>query len=157
VTSAGRGEVFAVADHSNLYLVINNRKPIQNFYSEQLPLYGLTAPSWHSTSRPESSAGSRRSNLRICCWIESESPRFSSFQAASTKTRGRLSFSSLHLVVIDKISGTRLLDEKSGTQPGLRSITVNASDRFIELRSNSERVRLYPVDKQASAGQSGGQ
>ena len=71
--------------------------------------------------------------------------------------KGRLNFWSLHLLAIDKLTGAKLLDEKSAAQPGFRSVNVNASDRYVELRSYNERVRLYPVEKSASAGQSGGQ
>jgi hypothetical protein len=63
---------------------------------------------------------------------------------------------SLHLIAIDKLAGAKLLDEKAISQPGFRSVTVSAADRYVELRSYSERLRLHPADKPASAGQSGG-
>jgi outer membrane protein assembly factor BamB/tetratricopeptide (TPR) repeat protein len=153
---AGRSEVFAVADQTALYLVINNQQMRQNFYSEQLPFVRVNG----SVLAFDLQAGKQRWKQPVQAQnllVERMgiSP-FLIFSSRKYETRGKFSFSSLHLVVIDKISGTKLLDEKSGAQPGLRSITVNASDRFVELRSNAERVRLYPVDKQASAGQSGG-
>jgi hypothetical protein len=78
------------------------------------------------------------------------------FASRKYEQKGRLNFWSLHLLAIDKLTGAKLLDEKSAAQPGFRSVNVNASDRFVELRSFNERVRLYPVEKSASAGQSGG-
>jgi hypothetical protein len=50
-----------------------------------------------------------------------------------------------------------LLDEKTQAQPGFRSITVSAADRYVELRSYNERVRIFPVDKSAIEGSSGGE
>ncbi|HLJ40676.1 MAG TPA: hypothetical protein VKT50_04235, partial [Candidatus Acidoferrales bacterium] len=52
---------------------------------------------------------------------------------------------SLQLLAIDKLSGTKLLDEKSSAQPGFRSINVNALERYVELRGFNDRMRLYPV------------
>ena len=63
---------------------------------------------------------------------------------------------SLQMLVLDKQTGAKLLDEKTSSQPGFRSLTISTADRYIELRSYQERVRLYPIDKSASAGQSGG-
>ena len=37
-------------------------------------------------------------------------------------------------LVLDDLSGTKLLDEKSSAQPGFRSVTVSAVDRYVELR-----------------------
>ena len=78
------------------------------------------------------------------------------FSSRKSETKGRLSVWSLQLLVIDKQTGTKLLDEKSSAQPGFRSITISTVDRYVELRSYQERVRIYPVDKSAAAGQSGG-
>ncbi len=78
------------------------------------------------------------------------------FSSRKFEQKGRLNLWSLQLMVIDKHTGAKLLDEKSTAQPGFRSLTISTVDRYIELRSYQERVRLYPVDKSASAGQSGG-
>ncbi|HEY2252469.1 MAG TPA: hypothetical protein VGH74_15455, partial [Planctomycetaceae bacterium] len=78
------------------------------------------------------------------------------FASRKHEQKGQLPLWSLQLLVIDKQTGAKLLDEKSSAQPGFRSMTISTADRYIELRSYQERVRLYPIDKSASAGQSGG-
>ena len=60
-----------------------------------------------------------------------------------------MNFWSMHLVALDKATGVRKLDEKSAQQPGFRSLTINARDRFIELRGWNDRLRLYPSEQAA--------
>jgi hypothetical protein len=151
-----RNELYALADNVNIYLIIN-KGANQNYYSEQVPFVrasGLVLAFDAVTSKQRWKQPVQTQNLML------ERLTFSPFLVFSSRRyeqKGKLHFWSLHLMAIDKLSGTKILDEKSAAQPGFRSVTVNASDRYVELRSYNERVRLYPVEKAASAGQSGGQ
>ncbi|MGE5193274.1 MAG: PQQ-binding-like beta-propeller repeat protein, partial [Deltaproteobacteria bacterium] len=150
-----RGEVYALADNVNVYLIINKGQH-QNYYSEQVPFVrasGVVMAFDAATGRQRWRQPVQGQNLML------ERLTFSPFLVFASRRyeqKGRLNFWSLHLLAIDKLTGTKLLDEKSAAQPGFRSVSVNATDRYVELRSYNERVRLYPVDKSASAGQSGG-
>jgi outer membrane protein assembly factor BamB len=148
-------EIYAFADNLSVYLVVNKGQH-QNYYSEQVPFVrtsGVLIAFDAATGRQRWKQPVQGQNLML------ERLTFSPFLVFASRKyeqKGRLNFWSLHLLAIDKLTGAKLLDEKSAAQPGFRSVNVNASDRYVELRSFNERVRLYPVEKSASAGQSGG-
>ena len=152
----GRTEVYALADNVNIYLIINKGQN-HNFYSEQVPFVrasGLVMAFESSTGKQRWKQAVHGQNLML------ERLTFSPFLIFSSRKyeqKGKVPFWSLHLVAIDKLSGARLLDRQEAAQPGFRSITVSAVDRYVELRGWNERVRLYPVEKTAEAGQSGGE
>jgi outer membrane protein assembly factor BamB len=152
----GHSDVYVLADNASIYLIVN-KGANQNYYSEQVPFVrasGLVFAFDIESGKQRWKQPVRAQNLML------ERLAFSPYLVFSSRryeSKGKLHFWSLHLLAIDKISGARLLDEKSPAQPGFRSITVSAADRYVELRSYNERVRLYPEDKPASAGQSGGQ
>ena len=151
----GRNEVYVVTDNDSLFLLINKGQN-QNYYSEQVPFVranGVLLAFDMASGKQRWRQPVTGQNLML------ERLAFSPYLVFSSRKfeqKGRLNLWSLQLLVIDKHSGTRLLDEKSSAQPGFRSITISTSDRYIELRSYQERVRIYPIDKSASAGQSGG-
>ncbi|HLJ11092.1 MAG TPA: hypothetical protein VKU82_07880, partial [Planctomycetaceae bacterium] len=151
----GRTEAYALSDSINVYLLIN-KGANQNYYSEQVPFVrasGLVMAFDPVAKRQRWKQTVQVQNLML------ERLAFSPFLVFSSRKyeqKGKVHFWSLHLLAIDKLSGAKLLDEKSAAQPGFRSVTVSAVDRFVELRSYNERVRLYPVEKSAAAGQSGG-
>lgn len=152
----GRTEVYSLADNLNVYLIIN-KGANQNYYSEGVPFVrtsGLIFALDPQTGNQRWKQAVTGQNLML------ERLTFSPFLVFASRkyeNKGKLNFWSLHLMAIDKLSGTKLLDEKSAAQPGFRSVTVSAADRYVELRSYNERVRLYPVEKSAAAGQSGGE
>jgi outer membrane protein assembly factor BamB len=156
----GRSEVYVLADNVNFYLVINvNKLQNNNYYSEQVPFLranGLVLAFDQSTGRERWKESVQSQNLML------ERLTFSPYLVFASRKyeeprKGRQQIWSLHLLVLDKLSGRKLLDEKSSAQPGFRSVTVSAADRYVELRSYNERVRLFPVDKSAIEGSSGGQ
>ena len=150
-----RTESFVVADHTSLFLLLNKGPPSSNF-SDQVPFIrasGAVLAFDLETGKQRWKQVVQQQNLLLERLTASP---FLLFSNREYKTKGRLPVWSLHLVAIDKLTGTKLLDEKTISQPGFRSVTVNAADRYVELRSYSERLRLYPADKPASAGQSGG-
>jgi hypothetical protein len=151
----GRNEIYVVADNDGLYLLINKGQN-HNYYSEQVPFVranGVLMAIDLASGKQRWKQPVQGQNLML------ERLAFSPylvFSSRKSETKGRLSVWSLQLLVIDKQSGAKLLDEKSSAQPGFRSITISTVDRYVELRSYQERVRIYPVDKSAAAGQSGG-
>jgi hypothetical protein len=152
----GRTEVYVLSDNVNVYLIINKGQN-QNYYSEQVPFVrvnGLIVAFELTSGKERWKQSVKGQNLML------ERLTFSPFLVFASRKyeqKGKLHFWSLHLVAIDKLSGTRLLDEKSAAQPGFRSVTISAVDRYVELRSYNERVRLYPAEKSAAAGASGGE
>jgi outer membrane protein assembly factor BamB len=152
----GKPEFYALSDNNHVYLLVNKGQN-QNYYSEQVPFVrasGLVMSFDSASGKLRWKQPVQAQNLML------ERMTFSPFLVFSSRKyeqKGKLNFWSLHLLAIDKYSGTKLLDEKSAAQPGFRSVTVSAAERYVELRSYNERVRLYPVEKSASAGQSGGQ
>jgi hypothetical protein len=60
----------------------------------------------------------------------------------------------MELLAIDKKSGRRLLDVPIPTNGGgFRSMNINLPDRYIELRSYNEIIRLEAVDKKTASAQ----
>jgi hypothetical protein len=156
----GRSEVYVLADNVNFYLVINvNKFQNNNYYSEQVPFLranGLVLAFDQTTGRERWKETVQSQNLML------ERLTFSPYLVFASRKyeeprKGRQQILSLHLLVLDKLSGRKLLDEKSSAQPGFRSVTVSAADRYVELRSYNERVRIFPVDKSAIEGSSGGE
>ena len=77
------------------------------------------------------------------------------FASRKYERNGRLQFSMQHIVALDKLSGAKLLDNRAAAQQGIRSVNVSLGERYIELRGFNDRIRLYPIDKSAVAGESG--
>jgi outer membrane protein assembly factor BamB len=156
----GRSEVYVLSDNVNLYIVVNaNRNQNSNYYSEQVPFLrvnGHVLALDQATGRERWKEAVQSQNLMLERLTFSPYLVFASRRYEEPK-KGRPQIVSLHMLVLDKISGAKLLDEKTQAQPGFRSITVSAADRYVELRSYNERVRIFPVDKSAIEGSSGGE
>ena len=122
---------------------------IQNYYNEQLPyvrINGTVAAFELATGQPRWKQQVLGQNLLL------ERLEFSPvllFVSRKFENKGQMNFWSMHLVALDKATGVRKLDEKSAQQPGFRSLTINARDRFIELRGWNDRLRLYPSEQAA--------
>ena len=146
-----KNELFVFADRQQLYLVVNRPGAVQNYYNEQLPyvrINGIVAAFELATGQPRWKQQVLGQNLLL------ERLEFSPvllFVSRKFENKGQLNFWSMHLVALDKKTGTRKLDEKSAQQPGFRSLTINARDRYIELRGWNDRLRLYPSDQAAIA------
>ncbi|MFN0053060.1 MAG: PQQ-binding-like beta-propeller repeat protein [Planctomycetales bacterium] len=151
----GRTELYAFADGHNVYLQINKGMN-QNFYSQEVPFLrahgALVAFDPVQGKRRWKQTVSQQSLLLE----RMESSPFLMFASRKFENKGKLQYWSLHLIAIDKLTGLKLLDEQQPSQQGFRSVQVNAADRFVELRGYNDRIRLYPVEKSASAGESGG-
>lgn len=150
----GASEQFTFADSQNVYLMVNKGMNA-NFSSEQVPSVRangllLAFDARQSKLRWKHSIAAQNLLLERLDY----SPLLV-FAARQHEQKGKLQFWSLHLVAIDKLSGAKLLDEKSASQQGFRSVSVSAAERYIELRGYNDRVRLYPIEKSAAAGESG--
>ncbi len=156
----GKSDVYALADHINVYLILNNNPGMNaNFYQypENVPyvrVNGQIMAFEAATGKQRWKHAAQGQSLML------ERMTFSPFLVFVSREleRNRNNpFGSLHLLAIDKLSGVKLLDEKSSVQPGFRSINVNANERYVELRGVNDRVRLYPVERSADPGTSGGE
>ena len=65
--------------------------------------------------------------------------------------KGPLNYWTLGVVAIDKKSGRKLLDTTVPFTNSFRSVDVNLADRYVELRSYNDRIRLIAVDRETSA------
>jgi outer membrane protein assembly factor BamB/tetratricopeptide (TPR) repeat protein len=144
-----KNELFVFTDREQVYLVVNRPGSIQNYYNEQLPyvrINGTVAAFDLATGQPRWKQQVLGQNLLL------ERLEFSPvllFVSRKFENKGQMNFWSMHLVALDKSTGVRKLDEKSAQQPGFRSLTINARDRFIELRGWNDRLRLYPSEQAA--------
>ncbi|MFN7804812.1 MAG: PQQ-binding-like beta-propeller repeat protein [Planctomycetaceae bacterium] len=145
-----KNELFVFTDREQIYLVVNRPGSIQNYYNEQLPyvrINGTVAAFELATGQPRWKQQVLGQNLLL------ERLEFSPvllFVSRKFENKGQMNFWSMHLVALDKATGVRKLDEKSAQQPGFRSLTINARDRFIELRGWNDRLRLYPTERAAA-------
>lgn len=149
----GRQEVLALADNVNVYLVIN-RAGNQNYYSEQVPFMRASGVVFAFDPRAGKLRWKQSVTGQNLVLERLDFSPFLVFAARRYEQKGKLNVWSLSVLALDKMNGAKLLDVAAPSQPGFRSVTVNAAERFVELRGYNERVRLYPVDKQATAGQS---
>lgn len=151
----GRTELFALADNQNVYLLVNKTMN-HNFWSEQVPFVRTNGqvfafdPLAAKLRWKQQVQGQNLMLERLDC------TPFLVFAAHKQEQRAKLNFFALHLVVIDKMTGNRLLDDKSASQPGFRSVTVSNAERYVELRSWNDRIRLYPVEKPKTTDEAGG-
>ena len=144
-----KNELFVFTDREQIYLVVNRPGSIQNYYNEQLPyvrINGTVAAFDLATGQARWKQQVLGQNLLL------ERLEFSPvllFVSRKFENKGQMNFWSMHLVALDKATGVRKLDEKSAQQPGFRSLTINAHDRYIELRGWNDRLRLYPSEQAA--------
>lgn len=144
-----KNELFVFTDREQVYLVVNRPGSIQNYYNEQLPyvrINGTVAAFDLATGQTRWKQQVLGQNLLL------ERLEFSPvllFVSRKFENKGQMNFWSMHLVALDKATGVRKLDEKSAQQPGFRSLTINARDRYIELRGWNDRLRLYPSEQAA--------
>ncbi|HTI50752.1 MAG TPA: PQQ-binding-like beta-propeller repeat protein, partial [Planctomycetaceae bacterium] len=117
----GNPEYYALSDNQNIYLIVN-KGTNRNFYSEQVPSVRTNGVVW--AFDPE------RGKLR---WKQAVSEQnlllerldfapWLVFASRKYEQKGKLYFWSLHLVAVDKLSGTKILDDRSPSQPGIRSV-----------------------------------
>ena len=144
-----KNELFVFTDREQIYLVVNRPGSIQNYYNEQLPYVRING----TVAAFDLASGQARWKQQVLGQnLLLERLEFSPvllFVSRKFENKGQMNFWSMHLVALDKATGVRKLDEKSAQQPGFRSLTINAHDRYIELRGWNDRLRLYPSEQAA--------
>jgi len=150
----GRNEVFAFSDNQNVYLVIN-KGTNRNYNSEQIPFVRTNGTVFAFDPAQKKLRWKQVVTAQNLILERLDHSPLVLFAARTYETQGKLRYWSLHLIAIDKLSGAKLLDDKSASQTGFRSVNISAGDRYIELRGYNDRVRLYPVEASAAAGEAG--
>jgi hypothetical protein len=56
---------------------------------------------------------------------------------------------SVHILVIDKRTGRQVLSTVDASATNFRTLELNMAERYIELRSYNQRVRLIAVSRPA--------
>ena len=69
------------------------------------------------------------------------------FIQRTLERKGNLAFWLSRLKVMSKQDGRLLAETKSTNGNGYQSFDVNMADRFVELRSYNERIRLLAVNR----------
>jgi outer membrane protein assembly factor BamB len=149
----GRQEAYVLADNLNVYLLIN-RSGQQNYYSEQVPFVRINGMVLAFDPRADKLRWKQAVTSQNLVLERLDFSPFLVFATRKYERKGAVHVWSLSLLALDKQNGARLIDVSAPSQPGFRSVTVNAAERFVELRGYNERVRLYPIEERAAAGQS---
>lgn len=148
-----RPEAYVLADGLNVYLLLNRKRGNRGF-SEIIPFVpadGLLLAFDPQRAKLRWKQPVASQNLMIER-LESSPLLIFGARNQSRRRNDNVQYLMLHLLAIDKLSGARLFDETCPVQPSLRTLTVNAAERYIELRGFSERLRLRPVEKSAVEG-----
>jgi outer membrane protein assembly factor BamB len=146
---------YVVNDDDRIYLIINrqrrNRHRNRNTYATSLPsvrVNGLMlAFDRHSGKQLWKQSFSEQS-LVLEQLNESPVLVFATKQFVRTP---KLSYPSMNLIAINKDTGQRLVQHSAPSNFGFRSLKINMSQRYVELLSYNQRVRLVPVENQAAA------
>ena len=148
-----RAETYAFADFDNLYIAVNAKNNGKNnvYYSEGLPHVRLNGTLFAFNTRENKLRWQQKvegqhlllERLDYSPYLVMASRRF------DPKAANRMWL--LSLVVYDKFTGEKLLDQQAPPQSGFRNLIVHPSDHSVELRGYNERVRMLPVQKTAAA------
>lgn len=138
-------EIHAVTDHENLYLVINDAAETRQ----------RAAPPPNVRVNGQLIAFDRKTGTRL--WqhrIEQQSLVLDRLHQLPVLLLGSGTVTSTHhsthLLVLDKRTGRKLVEETVPTSISLGSLRVSLAERFIELQSSNQRIRLIAEDRQAS-------
>jgi outer membrane protein assembly factor BamB len=150
-----QSELFVLADSGRLYL-LSNKGRSQTFYSEQMPFVRASGTVLAVDLAERKLAWQQQVTGQNLLLERLDYSPLLIFVSRKYEQKKGMGFWSMHLVVLDKRTGAKLIDEKSASQPGFRSLTLNAAEKYVELRGWNERVRLYPAEKSADAEAAGG-
>ncbi|MCY2962865.1 MAG: PQQ-binding-like beta-propeller repeat protein [Planctomycetota bacterium] len=146
-----KNELFVFSDPDTVYLIVNKPGGQTNYYNEQLPYVRVNGLVQAFNAR-DGKVRWKQTVLGQNLLLERfEFMPLMLFVTRKFENKGMANFWSMHLIAIDKLSGTKMLDEKSAQQPGFRSLAINAQERYLELRGWNDRTRLYATDETASA------
>jgi outer membrane protein assembly factor BamB len=137
-----RQEVFALADYDRVYLVINGPRQAGAFYSDGLSSIRVSGKIVAFDPRAGKQVWSQAVSSQNLLLERFDHVPLLVFAARNHTKIGNHHLWTLNLVALDKQTGAKLLDANAPAQNGFRSLIVNMSDRFVELRGYGERVRL---------------
>ncbi|MBS0265352.1 MAG: PQQ-binding-like beta-propeller repeat protein [Planctomycetes bacterium] len=150
-----RTNAFVVADRESLFLLLN-KNPITHNSTDQIPFLRANGTMLSFDLRTGKQRWKQPVQGKNLLLERLASSPFLLFSQSEFRQKGKVPVWTLNLLAIDKLTGTKLLDLKTVAQPGFRALIVNAAERYVELRSFSERLRLYPAERLDSSGQEGG-
>lgn len=139
-------EIYVVADYDAVYLILNQGRV--TVYSESLPsvrVHGKVLAFNRISGKRLWEQEVANQNLLLEDFQHSPVVIFS----ARTYRRNGNYWSS-NVLAIDKRSGRKLADESTVANSDFRGLTINNADRFIELRTYNERVRLTALEPAAA-------
>ena len=145
----GRSQAFALIDDTRLFLVVNGQRS-NNHFQEGMPgiaVNGKVIAFDRAGGGPRWTKSVGNQNLIV--------ERFRHnplliFAARRFEQRGGFGGTTMFEVqVLDKLSGARLLQDKSPSHGGFRSLLVDRTRPAVEIRSYNERLRFVPGTQQA--------
>lgn len=139
----GRAEVFALADSQNIYLLINGRRSY-NLYSEGLPYVRASGTMLAFNPVTASLRWMQKISGQNLILERIDQTPFLVFAARKQRKKGRVHYSMLNVMAVDKLTGEQVLSNSSASHSGFRSLVVNPADEYVELRSYNERIRFIP-------------
>lgn len=149
-----RNELYAFADLDNVYLVVNSRNGNNNYYfSDGLPHIRVSGQIFAFDTRERKLRWKSKvdSNHLMLEQLDASPYLVMASRKYTPGKNGAFPMWSLTMVVLDKFTGAKLIDQQVMPQTSFRNLTVNSAERYVELRGYNERIRLTPVKKTASA------
>jgi outer membrane protein assembly factor BamB len=148
-----RGQLYVLSDQRNIYLAINKRRSRNNNYygGSQLPSLQLNGPLIAFDIRSGQLLWKQDVRSQQLVYQQLRISPVLLFSKRSYERKNNLNYWKMELLAIDKKSGRRLLDAPMPMNNEFTSMNINLPDRYIELRSYNEIIRLEAVDKTTAA------
>lgn len=139
--------VYVIADRDSLLLVINSRNRAgRTYYSSGI----ATVVASGQIIAFDRSSGKQLwkqkvTNRNLVVQYLAHSPVLT-FTSRKYIRRGRTSYQSMKMMVIDKRTGDRLIDVETPTNQYYRALRLNVPKRYVEFESYNHRLRLQVVE-----------
>lgn len=145
-----KSEAFAFADYENIYLVVNQQRGTGH-YSEALPSLAVNGKIHAFDARLGKERWMQSVSGQDLVLERLEHSPVLVFSTRKFEGKGNLNYWNQSLAVLDKQSGRKLLSTTTPSQAGFQTLSVNLAERYVELRSYNERIRLTPKDPAPTA------
>jgi outer membrane protein assembly factor BamB len=155
VSQLRAGDTFAVADHERLYMIRSSQRRAYTVqfpegFQRSLSVGGQIAafdlrtgkPAWTSNHIPAH-------NLVLDFLADSPVMLFAGRQLVRSGEFGHWSF---NLLVLDKRTGHQVLKTTDPSATGFKTLEVNMAEKYIELRSFNQRLRLMASEPSRMGG-----
>jgi hypothetical protein len=145
--------LYTVADHERVYLIINERRQGNRYYySDNMPSIEV-----NGTIVAFSRAGGRRlwdqrvPGKRLVYADLTHSPILV-LSSRTYESGNMFGMWNTSILALDKRTGRKLAeDESASNYSGFQWMTLNMSERYVELRSHNMLVRLKAVERSAES------